>query len=288
MWYSGVKASDMVEAVGADLDTSATKKTRKALKKARHRNNVQAWSKLTDDHDGVRRFVSQPPLIVPLRELATPEEMAKGFGNVRRAFEEYRRTLTFATRHLLDEFVVGDLARKVVGVGSVGMDAWIALMHSSSQDDPLILQLKQASESVLQGYLPGPAYSHHGQRVVDGQTLMQRSSDIFLGWQRAVGVDGTERDYYVRQLRDGKGSVVVEALTPDEMALYGEFCATALAYAHARGGHRTEIAAYLGDDSAFEKAMVSYADEYAVRNREDYARFTAAIADGKLPAETGI
>lgn len=288
VWYSGVKASDMVEAVGADLDTSATKKTRKALKKARHRNNVQAWSKLTDDHDGVRRFVSQPPLIAPLRELATPQELAKGFGNVRRAFEEYRRTLTFATRYLLDEFVVGDLARKVVGVGSVGMDAWIALMHSSSQDDPLILQLKQASDSVLQGYLPGPAYSHHGQRVVDGQTLMQRTSDIFLGWQRTVGVDGTERDYYVRQLRDGKGSVVVEALTPDEMALYGEFCATALAYAHARGGHRAEIAAYLGDDSAFEKAMVSFADEYAVRNREDYAKFTAAIADGRLPAETTI
>ncbi|GAB3309932.1 DUF2252 domain-containing protein [Epidermidibacterium keratini] len=288
VWYSGVKASDMVDAVGADLDTSSTRKTRKALKKARHRDNVQAWGKLTDDVDGVRRFVSEPPLIVPIRELLKPEDTARGFANVRSAFEEYRRTLSFAHRYLLDEYVLGDLARKVVGVGSVGMDAWIALMHGAAEDDPLILQLKQATESVLQRYLPGPAYSHHGQRVVDGQTLMQRTSDIFLGWQRGVGVDGTERDYYVRQLRDGKGSVVVEALTPDEMALYGEFCATALAYAHARGGDRYEVAAYLGDDDTFEKAIVAFAAEYAVRNREDHDKFTAAIADGELPADPNI
>lgn len=288
VWYSGVKASEMVEMVGQDLDTSATKKTRKALDKARHRNNVQAWGKLTHEVDGVRRFVSEPPLIVPLRELATAEQLEQGFENVQHAFETYRRTLGFAYRYLFDEYLLSDLARKVVGVGSVGMDAWMALMHGAAEDDPLILQIKQATDSVLQRYLPGPAYRNQGQRVVDGQTLMQRTSDIFLGWQRAVGVDGIERDYYVRQLRDGKGAVVVEALTPEEMALYGEFCATALAYAHARGGDRYELAAYLGDDSTFDKAMVAFADAYAVRNLEDYEKFTAAIADGRIPADTSV
>lgn len=288
VWYSGVKASDMVEAVGAELDTSATKKTRKALQKARHRNNVQAWGKLTHEVDGIRRFTDEPPLIVPIHQLASPELIANGFQNVRQAFDRYRSTLSFAHRHLLNEFEVSDIARKVVGVGSVGMDAWIALMHGAAQDDPLILQLKQATTSVLQRYLPGPAYQHHGERVVDGQTLMQRTSDIFLGWQRTEGVDGTTRDYYVRQLRDGKGSVVVEALTPQEMAMYAEFCGTALAYAHARGGDRYEIAAYLGEDNAFDKAMVAFADAYAARNLEDYEKFTAAIADGSLPAETGV
>lgn len=284
VWYTGVDAQEILKRVATDLDTSATATTRKALRKARHRNNEQAWSKLTYDDGTHRRFVSSPPLVVPIRELFTAEQIADGFANVARALEMYRYSLEWSRRMLLDVFTPVDLARKVVGVGSVGMDSWMLLMSGVADDDPLLLQMKQAQESVLQRYVPGREYKNHGERVVHGQTLMQFTSDIFLGWQHTIGVDGVTRHYYVRQLRDGKGSVVVEALTPEEMTMYAKICGEVLAHAHARGGDRVAIAAYLDDGKAFEKAIAEFAMGYEKRNRHDFELFHEAIDSGRLEA----
>jgi len=180
------------------------------------------------------------------------------------------------------------VARKVVGVGSVGTRCWILLCLGIDGGDPLFLQAKEAQESVLSGFLKGPAYKNEGQRVVTGQHLMQAASDIFLGWQRAAGADGVERDYYMRQLRDGKGSVVVEELTPSSMTVYGRVCGQTLARAHARSGDRVAIAAYLGSKDHFDHAMADFAEAYADVNAMDQQALADAVSTGRITAQTGV
>ena len=198
-------------------------------------------------------------------------------------------TLEFDRRVLLEQYELADFARKVVGVGSVGTRAWIALMLGRDGQDPLFLQIKEAEASVLEEFLGPSEFSNHGERVVVGQRLMQASSDIFLGWLHVEsGIDGKARDFYGRQLKDWKGSAEIEQMVPKGMALYGRLCGWTLARAHARSGDRIAIAAYLGNGDSFDRAILEFSNVYAAQNKSDYQRLTAAVASGKLAAQTGL
>jgi uncharacterized protein (DUF2252 family) len=179
------------------------------------------------------------------------------------------------------------MARKVVGVGSVGTQAWVVLMMGRDGRDPLFLQAKEAEASVLAAYAGPSEFANHGERVVEGQWLMQAASDILLGWLPALGYDGRRRDFYVRQLWDGKRSVEVETLPPEGLAIYGRICGWTLARAHARSGDRVAIAAYLGKGKAFDRAIAEFAERYADQNEADYAALSGAVKSGRVRAESG-
>ncbi|NLU84304.1 DUF2252 domain-containing protein [Rhodococcus sp. HNM0569] len=284
VWYQRIDVDALLKQIGERLDTSREKSTRAALAKARNRNSLQALRKLTTVVDGRPRFKSDPPLLVPLDEIATDRQFAKLKREMHARFDDYRRTLQSDRRLLFDAYTPVEFARKVVGVGSVGTRTLVALFRGADADDPLILQIKEAQPSVLAPYVAGPIHRSQGKRVVTGQRLLQAASDIFLGWQTGPDIEGVDRDYYVRQLRDGKGSVVVEALRPDGLALYGELCGRTLAFAHARGGNRFAIAGYLGGKANFDHAITEFADAYADRTFADHARLVEAIRDGTIEA----
>jgi uncharacterized protein (DUF2252 family) len=290
VWYARLDAAEALSratAMHPDTDPKAVARGKRMLEKARTRNSLQALSKLTERVDGHRRIVSDPPVLVPARELEqtygiAPDAVRETVHELLRA---YRRTLTHDRRRLLERFEFVDLARKVVGVGSVGTRAWIALLQGRDGDDPLFLQVKQATRSVLEGHLPKSRFRQPGQRVVQGQRLMQASSDIFLGW--TTGAE-TSIHYYWRQLRDMKGSIDVERMMPEGMRFYAGICGWTLARAHARSGDPLAIASYLGTNDRFDRAMTDFAERYAAQNERDYAAFTDAIRSGKLNAIEGV
>ena len=290
VWYSHLDIEAEFRQVQASLDRKRTKALEKDLAKARARDSVQAFAKLTSEQDGEPRIVSNPPLIVPIEELVPegmdPDEVRK---EVLHLVRTYRGTLETDRRYLLEQFRFVHLARKVVGVGSVGTRAWIALFLGRDDQDPLFLQVKEAQESVLERFVGKSPYANHGQRVVAGQRLMQATSDIFLGWDRmASGLDGRPRDFYVRQLRDMKGSADVEAMTPEGMATYAGVCAQTLARAQARSGDRIAIAAYIGKGRVFDEAIADFSAAYADQNERDYERLRSAVKKGTIKAETGL
>jgi uncharacterized protein (DUF2252 family) len=237
--------------------------------------------------DGRYRIVSQPPIVVPVRDLAAVYGLssAQAERNVRAQFRAYRATLRTDQRQLLERFELVDVARKVVGVGSVGTRAYIVLLQGRDQTDPLFLQVKEATASVLEGHLPKSRHSQHGQRVVDGQRMMQAVSDIFLGWTK--GQDRS-RHYYWRQLRDMKGSVEVEAMAPVSLGFYAGICGWTLARAHARSGDPIAIAAYLGRSDRFDRSITDFSQRYADQNELDYQAFVKAIRSGRLEAHEGV
>ena len=299
VWYSHVD----IEAVIAGLTARATSATSKAkatrdqqmaakaqsiVAKSRTKDSLQAQDKLTELVDGRRRIVSDPPLIVPLAELAAEQQPDAVFESLHELVRSYRRTLQTDRRHLLEGFELVDVARKVVGVGSVGTRAWILLFQGRDGDDPLFLQAKEAEASVLEEFVGKSKYSNHGERVVAGQHLMQAASDIFLGWQRVEGIDGISRDFYLRQLRDWKGSFDIDGALPKGVTIYSGVCAQALARAHARSGDRIAIASYLGNGSTFDDALVEFAETYADQNERDYDELQKAVADGQVKAESGL
>ena len=288
VWYSHLDTETLVKQIGEQLDSARRVRAQAALDKARGRDSVQALAKLTQIVDGRARIVSQPPLIVPVEELWGEEQAASTYHALRGLIRSYRGTLQWDRRHLLEQFELVQLARKVVGVGSVGTRAWILLFEGLDGQDPLFLQAKEAQASVLSGFVKARGFKNQGQRVVTGQQLMQATSDIFLGWQRAEGPDGVERDFYIRQLRDGKGSVVVEGMVPDGMAFYGRICGQALARAHARSGDRVAIAAYLGSTDRFDQAIADFAELYAEQNDLDHAALADAAASGRITAQAGV
>lgn len=260
----------------------------KALAKARTRDSMQALDKLTEVVDGERRFISDPPLIVPIEELAAPAEAASLTDRMHELLHSYSVSLQSDRRYLLSQFQFVSIARKVVGVGSVGTRAWVLLLVGTDGQDPLLLQAKEAQPSVLAEFVGKSEYDNQGQRVVAGQHLMQASSDIFLGWDQVVGLDGVHRDFYIRQLRDWKGSADIDRMVPSGMTSYGRLCGWTLARAHARSGDRMAIAAYLGTGPSFDRAMVRFAEAYADQNQKDYEALVAAAADGRIVAETGL
>ena len=288
VWYSHANMDDVLTQIGEQLDARRKASTQAALDKAHNRDSLQALAKLTTTVDGRARILSRPPLLVPVEELWGEDEAKAAYERLGALTRSYRRTLQWDRRHLLEQFRLVQVARKVVGVGSVGTRAWILLMEGIDGGDPLFLQAKEAQPSVLSGFTKSRGYRNQGERVVNGQHLMQASSDIFLGWQRVQGPDGVDRDFYLRQLRDGKGSVVVEEMLPDGMAFYGRLCGQALARAHARSGDRVAIAAYLGKSDRFDNALAEYAETCARQNVRDHARLADAVAQGRLVAQTGI
>ena len=287
VWYARLDMDKELSRILPLLKPARARRTEQLLAKARTRSSLQAFEKLTTLDDGEARIISDPPLIVPVTELFPEEDAKQLFAQLRRLLASYVRTLPSDRRHLVKQFRMVDMARKVVGVGSVGTRAWIMLLEGADHGDPLFLQAKEAEASVLEEYAGGSEYANHGARVVAGQRLMQATSDIFLGWQRTKGPDGIERDYYVRQLRDWKGSVLPEEMVPQGMAVYAGLCGWTLARAHARSGDRIAIASYLGKKDTFDQAIAEFASAYADRNVRDHAALRDAAASGRVTAVTG-
>ena len=266
---------------------TAQKQAAKTLEKAHTRDSLQALSKLGEVVDGNYRIVSQPPIVVPARDLAATYGLSADevVPVIREQFRAYRATLPDDRRHLLERFQVVDMARKVVGVGSVGTRAFIVLLQGRDAQDPLFLQIKEATASVLEPYVRRSRYRQHGERVVQGQRMMQAASDIYLGWTKGLDV---RRHFYWRQLRDMKGSAVVEAMTPLALTFYARICGWTLARAHARSGDPVAIAEYLGASDAFDKSITDFSERYADQNERDYQEFVTAIRSGRLEAVEGV
>ena len=292
VWYAKLEAEEMVQRLRAAAPKGADKRRvrrrEQDIAKAATRTNLQAASKLSRLVDGRPEFVPQPPVVERLVDLLPKDQRHRLESGLADLVSGYVRSLAPDRRVLLDRFQVADMARKVVGVGSVGTRCWIILLVGRDVGDPLILQAKEAQPSVLERFQSRSEHGNAGQRVVVGQRLMQASSDIFLGWQRTTGVDGKRRDFYVRQLRDGKGSFDTSQMVPAGLAVYGRFCGWTLARAHARSGDRIAIAAYLGSSDAFDRALVEFAEAYADRNERDHDALRRAVEDGRVQAETAV
>ncbi|MFL5850134.1 MAG: DUF2252 domain-containing protein [Solirubrobacteraceae bacterium] len=289
VWYSHLDIESAIRDYGSQFKPAIVKRTQKNLAKARTKDSLAAFSKLTHVVDGKARIVDQSPLIVPIDQLAQGRERQEIVEELHQLLGAYRETLQFDRRVLLEQFDLTDLARKVVGVGSVGTRAWIALLLGRDGQDPLFLQMKEAEASVLEEVLGPSEFSNHGQRVVVGQRLMQATSDIFLGWLHVDSpLDGKPRDFYGRQLKDWKGSAEIEQMIPKAMATYGKLCGWTLARAHARSGDRIAIAAYLGNGTSFDRAVVEFSKAYAEQNDRDYQALGAAVDSGSIAAQTGL
>ncbi len=286
VWYARLEAEDILALAG---ELGATGKRLKALErniaKARAKDSERAVSKLTEVVDGELRFISEPPLIVPLHELLADVPRQEFESRMADLLDGYRASLAEDRRRLLDTYRFQGIARKVVGVGSVGTRAWVVLMVGRDEQDPLVLQCKEAQPSVLEPYAGPSDYANSGQRVVEGQRLMQAASDIFLGWLPAVGLDDQARDFYVRQLWDGKLSVDIESMDFGQLRNYGRLCGWTLARAHARSGDRIAIAGYLGKSGVFEEALADFSAAYADQNELDHKALVGAIASGHIEAQ---
>ena len=286
VWYSRVEA-DSLKALAVDrLDSRRVRLVSRTLAKARARDTLQAFDKLTQVVDGKRRIAAAPPLIVPIGDLLPDMERDQLETQIRALTERYSRSLRADHRLLLEQFQLADVARKVVGVGSVGTRCWIVLLLGRDDQDPLLLQLKEADTSVLAAHAGDSEFTNEGQRVVAGQRLMQAASDIFLGWERIEGTDGRQRDFYVRQLRDWKGIAEPRSMVPDGMRVFGEICGATLARAHARSGDRIAIAAYLGSGDVFDRALVRFAESYADQNERDHQALLDAVRTSRVSARS--
>ena len=298
IWYAHLSEKELMAAIDVTVSSQKGKAQRKLVRalgrgaqmaaaKARTRDSLQALSKLAEDVDGKYRIVSQPPIVIPARDLA--EVYGMSAEETQRALHEqlraYRATLQPDRRNLLERFELVDVARKVVGVGSVGTRAFIALLQGRDQQDPLFLQVKEATASVLEDHLPKSRYREPGERVVQGQRMMQAASDIFLGWTKGVQAG---RHYYWRQLRDMKGAPIVEAMIPVGMAFFARQCGWTLARTHARSGDPVAIAAYLGKSDKFDRAITDFSERYADQNQRDYEAFAEAVRSGWLTAAEGV
>jgi uncharacterized protein (DUF2252 family) len=292
-WYDRLDADRMMEYIttGQGSKRSVDKLAKRAdaaLAKARTKDSTRAVGKLTEVVDGELRIVADPPLIVPIEQLDTMRNTRPQQEDwMREVLASYQSTLQ-QQNHPMREFSYVHMARKVVGVGSVGTRAWIVLLRGRDESDALLLQAKQAEASVLERFLPQSEYDNHGERVVRGQRLMQAASDIFLGWRREPGIDGIERDFYIRQLHDWKGSADVDTMKVSAAQAYARVCGETLARAHSRAGDRVAIAAYLGHGDHFDQAIAEFARDYADQNDRDYAAFADAVASGRLEAADSV
>jgi uncharacterized protein (DUF2252 family) len=288
VWYANLDVDQFLADFGGQMQKYQVKRTKQMIAKARTQDNLKALTKLTTTVDGRRRIISDPPLIVPVAELFADMEADAITEAMTLLLRAYRRSLESDRRHLIEQFKLTDVARKVVGVGSVGTRAYVLLLDPDDGQEPLFLQAKEAEASVLEAYCGRSPYANHGERVIAGQRLMQAASDIFLGWERVTGVDRVKRDFYVRQLRDWKFSFPVDQARPTGMQVYARMCAWTLARAHARSGDRISIAAYLGGSDAWDQAIADFAVAYADQNEKDHAALATAIRTGRLVAETGL
>ena len=287
IWYAHADLDELRAQFDSQMKARQRKMVDKGMAKARTSDSMQEVAKLTHLVDGRPKIIADPPLLVPITDLLPRQMDQAAFeAQIQDLLAKYRRTLETDRRFLLETFQYADLARKVVGVGSVGTRCWTILLLGRDESDPLFLQVKEAEASVLSRFVGASKYTNMGQRVVAGQRLMQASSDIFLGWQRTeAGLDGKQRDFYIRQLRDWKYSIAIEALIPRGMRIYGELCGWTLARAHARSGDRIAIAAYLGGSDVFDQAITQFATAYADQNERDQQALVDAVAAGRITAE---
>ena len=288
LWYARIDVEEVAQYAASRTGSKQRKQIERNVAKARSKDSMRAFTKLTAIVDGERKIVADPPLIVPIEDLATGVDPADLEAFLRGVIRSYRRTLSPDRRRLLERYRYAHAARKVVGVGSVGTRAWIVLMLGRDETDPLFLQLKEAQASVLEPFLGKSTYRQHGQRVVEGQRLTQAASDIMLGWIRLTDLEGASRDFYMRQLWDGKGSAIVESMTPQTMTMYAELCGHTLAKAHARSGDAIAIASYLGAGDGFDRALASFAETYADQNERDYKALRSAAASGRVVATADL
>ncbi len=292
-WYDHMDVDQFLDWVRAEvkakrLGKREAKEAAQDVAKARTRDHMRVFSKRADEIDGDLRIVADPPLIVPIEDLAGPGAQREAIEySMRKLLQSYRRTLA-RHHHPIEEFKYVHAARKVVGVGSVGTQAMILLMVGRDDRDVIFLQAKEAQASVLERFVGVSEHANHGQRVVVGQRLMQAATDIFLGWVRVKDLDGRSRDYYVRQLHDWKGGAEVETFSPEGATLYARLCGATLARAHARWGDRIAISSYLGKGDAFDLAIADFSSAYADQNERDYEAFAGAVLSGRLEAETGL
>jgi uncharacterized protein (DUF2252 family) len=289
VWYARLDASRLEAQLREQSDAKAAKRLARGAAKAQTKDSMKAFAKLTHEVDGERRIVSDPPLIVPIEELMDEGDARDATEEIHELIRVYRRSLRRDRRELLESFRFVHLARKVVGVGSVGTRCWIVLLLGRDDIDPLFLQCKEARSSVLEPVLGKAKFSNHGQRVVEGQRLMQAASDIFLGWLHTnADLDGRPRDYYIRQLWDWKTSLDLEAILPDGLVNYAQACGWTLARAHARSGDRIAIASYLGRNDTFDRALADFAVAYADLNERDYQALLGAARSGRIPMQEGL
>jgi Uncharacterized protein conserved in bacteria (DUF2252) len=289
VWYARADVADLKARFDSLLQPRQRSQVDKGVARDQTRDSLQELAKLCHLVDGAPQIISHPPLIVRLADLMPEQVESAEFGpQLSKLVGSYRRTLQSDRRVLLEQYTFADMARKVVGVGSVGTRCWIILMFGRDGSDPLFLQVKEAQTSVLAAFAGASRYANQGQRVVAGQRLMQATSDIFLGWQRTEDPDGPSHDFYVRQLRDWKFSLDIDRLMPRDMRLYGELCGWTLARAHARSGDRIAIAAYLGRSDVFDQAIMEFAATYADQNERDYQALVDAVAQGRVRAERSV
>jgi uncharacterized protein (DUF2252 family) len=288
VWYARLDVESLLVDLANVADRKQMKTVEKNVTKAHKKNSLKAFDRLVREVDGEPRIVSDPPLLVNVRDLVADDQRHELEGRLREMLGRYRESLAGDRRHLFDSYRFVDMARKVVGVGSVGTRCWVVLMMGRDGQDPLFLQAKEAEASVLEDYVGASDFGNHGERVVEGQWLMQAASDILLGWLPAFGMDDKERDFYVRQLWDGKRSVDIEGLTPKAMELYGQVCGWALARAHARSGDRVAIASYLGKGETFDQAIADFSERYADQNELDYAALSDAARSGRIEVVTDL
>ncbi|SNX55844.1 uncharacterized protein SAMN06272735_0275 [Streptomyces sp. TLI_55] len=285
VWYAQDAVDRLRELLASAMDEEEARRTARATERARTRTHLKAYGKLTEMTDQGRRITPDPPLITPLDQLLDDPSQEGREKQLRGLVDQYAQTLPSERRHLLSRYRLVDMARKVVGVGSVGTRCWILLLLGRDDDDPLLLQAKEAGESVLSAHTGGDRFDNQGRRVVTGQRLMQTTSDIFLGWTSVVGLDGQDRDFYVRQLWDWKGIAQTETMGPDLLDLFGRLCGASLARAHARSGDPIALAAYLGTSDRFDRALTEFAQSYADQNERDFAALEAARHAGRIKAE---
>ena len=289
VWYTHVDIQSALAEFQSEMKAKRYKEAQKMLGKAHTSDTMKAVGKLTAVVDGQRRIISQPPLIVPVEEIFAGVQADAIYELIRTVLGKYRRTLQSDRRHLLEQFTMVQVARKVVGVGSVGTRAYVVLMDAGDGVEPLFLQAKEAQPSVLAEYAGRSQYNNQGERAVAGQHLMQAESDIFLGWTRVSNpLDGIDRNFYVRQLKDWKFSIPIELMIPQGMTLYARLCGATLARAHARSGDRIALAAYLGGSDKFDQAIADFAETYADQNERDYAALQTAVKEGRAEAATEI
>ena len=290
VWYARLEIDEIAARWGREVRARDLQQIERKMPKRPAKDHLRAFSRLTELVDGEPRIISDPPLIVPIEELASPAESDGVIQSIRSVVGSYRRTLPHDRRLLLERFRYVHAARKVVGVGSVGTRVWIVLLLGDQDDDPLFLQLKEAQTSVLEPFLGKSEFTNHGQRVVEGQRLTQAAADTMLGWTSARDVEGSGegRDYYVRQLWDGKARADVDRMDPSLMRVYAEICGWSLAHTHARSGDPIAIASYLGRSGVFDEALASFAETYADQNELDFAALQQAAAEARIPVSNGL
>ncbi len=288
IWYARLDIDQVVAQHGQDVGRATMARLQKNIGKAKSKDRLKAAGKLTQVVDGRLEFIADPPLLVPIEDVFSDQESDAIDTTIRGVLQGYRETLNTDRRILLDSYEYVRVARKVVGVGSVGTRAWVVLFTGRDEQDPFFLQVKEAQASVLEAFTGESEFATHGQRVVEGQRLMQAAGDIFLGHHRVTAPDGQVRDFYMRQLWDWKASADIESMAPDALAVYAKICGWTLARGHARSGDRVAIAAYLGNSDTFDRAIADFAEAYAEQNTRDHQALVDAIASGRIKAQTGI